>query len=564
MMDQVQKDSLRRLIIFLAALTALAGLAWLIWPTFKHLREQRTVRQAQAFFAGGDFRNASLSARKVLISDPTNVLACRIMASLATMSRSPTALDWLRRIVEVEPTPQNKLQLATLGLEIQSPPFPLTAQILDEMASASSNLPAFQMLSADLAMKLNHPAAAEPHLVAAVSLEPTNQLFQLSLASVRLASTNQDLAEGARATLKQFLSDTNLSTAALRVLLSERIGRRDWLAAYAYSTQLLAGAGAGLGDRLQHLSILRQMHSAELTNQLQALQQMTATNANSASQVGAWMGANDMVGESVAWLTNLPPHVRGQSVVRLAIAAGFLTESNWPALRDFTVQGDWSDADFLRSAYLSRAWGQLGDSVIAQHAWKSAVDQAGRQLGSLTTLLKLAGLWELKEEQEDLLREIARIYPHQRWAWQELLHHYFATGETRKMNQLLSGLVPAFPKELALKNNLAATSLLLKTNLSQAASWAREDYLLKTNDPVVASTYAYALQLQGRTAEGVAVLEALDPALLEQPSTALYYGVLLAAQHKTGSAGHFLDVAQTDTNLLPEEKQLIEEARKAQ
>ena len=132
------------------------------------------------------------------------------------------------------------------------------------------------------------------------------------------------------------------------------------------------------------------------------------------------------------------------------------------------------------------------------------------------------------------------------------------------MNQLLSGLVPAFPKELALKNNLAATSLLLKTNLSQAASWAREDYLLKTNDPVVASTYAYALQLQGRTAEGVAVLEALDPALLEQPSTALYYGVLLAAQHKTGSAGHFLDVAQTDTNLLPEEKQLIEEARKAQ
>ena len=210
---------------------------------------------------------------------------------------------------------------------------------------------------------------------------------------MRLASAQQDLAEGARATLKQFLSDTNLSTAALRVLLSERIGRRDWLAAYAYSTQLLAGAGAGLGDRLQHLSILRQMHSAELTNQLQALQQMTATNANSASQVGAWMGANDMVGESVAWLTNLPPHVRGQSVVCLAIAAGFLTESNWPALRDFTVQGDWSDADFLRSAYLSRAWGQLGDSVIAQHAWKSAVDrrppagladhaaEAGRPLG---------------------------------------------------------------------------------------------------------------------------------------------------------------------------------------
>ena len=55
-----------------------------------------------------------------------------------------------------------------------------------------------------------------------------------------------------------------------------------------------------------------------------------------------------------------------------------------------------------------------------------------------------------------------------------------------------------------LKNNLAATALLLKTNLTQACQWAAEVYAQNTNDPDVVSTYAYALHLQGRNQEGLA------------------------------------------------------------
>ena len=46
-----------------------------------------------------------------------------------------------------------------------------------------------------------------------------------------------------------------------------------------------------------------------------------------------------------------------------------------------------------------------------------------------------------------------------------------------------------------LKNNLAATALLLKTNLTQACQWAAEAYAQSPTNADVVSTYAYSLHL---------------------------------------------------------------------
>jgi hypothetical protein len=60
------------------------------------------------------------------------------------------------------------------------------------------------------------------------------------------------------------------------------------------------------------------------------------------------------------------------------------------------------------------------------------------------------------------------------------------------------------------------------------------------------------------------VLEKLKNESLEKPSTALYYGVLLSALGENEKAARFLALAETDGQLLPEEKQLLAVARKAQ
>jgi hypothetical protein len=52
-------------------------------------------------------------------------------------------------------------------------------------------------------------------------------------------------------------------------------------------------------------------------------------------------------------------------------------------------------------------------------------------------------------------------------------------------------------------------------------------------------------------------LEKLKPELLEQPSVALYFGVLLSALHETNRAAPFLAIAQAKGQLLPEEIKLL-------
>ena len=63
--------------------------------------------------------------------------------------------------------------------------------------------------------------------------------------------------------------------------------------------------------------------------------------------------------------------------------------------------------------------------------------------------------------------------------------------------------------------------------------------------------------LQGRTREGLAVMQKLDEHSLTEPAAALYFGVLLHATGATNEAARFLKIAGTNSHWLPEEKLLL-------
>jgi len=531
-------------------------------PAYRNAKEKRAAAQAQAFLEHGDYRSALLSTRQALMINSNNVQACRVMAGLADAAHSPATLDWCQRVVKLSPTVTNKLLLASAGLRYQSPPYPLTTQMLDDLSRSADALPDFHIVSAQLALALHHMAEAQAQFEAACRLDPTNRIDQLNLAVVRLGATNAAMAADARATLKQFSSDANLGPPALRSLIADRLLHDDASGALDYSKQLLAGPQAGLNDRLQHLGILKHLHSPELAGQLNALQENSTTNALMTAQVATWMADNGYLTEATAWLNRLPAGLQTQPPVRLALADCYLAGENWPALRDFASNGSWAEMEFMRLAILSRAWAKLGEPVVADGNWNSAVSEAADQLGALNALLELAGRWDMKPEQEDLLRRILRKFPDASWARQDLELLYFASGNTRGLYQLYSEWLPLLPQNAELKSNVAATALLLKTNLTLACAQAAEAYAQSTNSPAVVSTYAYALHLQGRDDDGLAALQKLDRPALEQPSVALYYGVLLSATGKTSEALPFLQLAQTQGRLLPEEKQLLAETLK--
>ena len=254
-------------------LAALAGTFRVGLHHYRRHQEQHWQNETQTFLARDDYRNAALSARKALTLNPNNVPACRIMAGLADRANSPVALDWLLRIVQNEPTLENKLVLASAGLKYQQPPFPLTVQILHDLAPAATNSAGYQVVAGSLAVQTHHLSEAEAHYEAAARLEPTNGLFRMGIAILQLASTNQTDQIQSRANLEKMRSEDGIGPLALRVLVADRLAHKDAAAANSYSGQLLSSPRVTLEDRLQNLGILRQLKSDEFRDRLQTVQQ---------------------------------------------------------------------------------------------------------------------------------------------------------------------------------------------------------------------------------------------------------------------------------------------------
>ena len=542
-----------------AVVLGLLGLWFYARPAYKQHREIRAVEQAKSYMAKGDYRNASLSARQTLRFNPRNLEACRIMADLAERSRSPSVLDWWRRVAELAPTIQNRLMLAATALRSQGPPYLLAAQTLEELKDSAGQVAAYHAVSAELALRLKRPSEAIAQFEQASRLEPTNELHQLNLAVLQLQSTNAGAPLAARATLERLRASTNVGTVALRWLVAERLGRNDLSAAGKLSTELLADPRSLPDDRLQHLTILDRSQSPEFTAYLGALQKNALTNAAEVYGISTWMVRHGLACECLAWLTNCPAKLRAEQPVPLALVDCYLATKDWPGLETSLQAQKWGDIECLRFAFLSRAAAELNQKLAAESHWRSAVRLAGDRLGPLTALLGMATSWGRNQAREDLLWQIAQRFPRERWALIELERLYSAAGNTHGLNRVYSIMASYAPKNFAAQNNLAATSLLLRLNLAQAHELAKEVFAQHSDQAVVTSTYAFSLHLQGRTEEGLAVLQKLKPEALETPSVALYYGLLLSATGETNKASKYLVIAKK-ADLLPEEKALAAEA----
>ncbi|MCX6927948.1 MAG: hypothetical protein NT154_32775 [Verrucomicrobia bacterium] len=543
------------------AVVVLLGLWHYARPAYKQHQETGAIVQARDFLAKGDFPNASLSARQALHSNPGNLEACRIMADLAEMARSPLVLDWRRRMVDLDPTIENRLRLASAALRSQGPPYPLAAQTLDDLKDSATNVAAYHSVSAELDLRLKKTAEALDHFERASRLEPTNELYQLNLAVLQLQSTNAAALPAARATLERLRASTNVGAVALRWLVAESLRREGLASAQQFSRQLLADPHSQADDRLQHLSILHQSKQPEFGPYLATLQKNAMTNASEIYGISAWLISHGQVDDALEWLTHLSVKVRSEQPVPLALVDCYLTRKDWTALETSLSEQKWGKLEFLRFAFLSRAAAEQNQKLANDARWRTALREAGDRLGPLTSLLSLATNWGRKQAREDLLWQIGQRFPRERWTLRELERTYLAAGNTRGLNKVYSSTASFDPKNFAAKNNLAATSLLLRVNLPRAHELAKEVFSQRPEDAIVVSTYAYSLHLQKKTKPGLAALEKLKPEALQNPSVALYYGLLLSASGQTNQAGQYLGIAQK-AQLLPEEKLLATDALK--
>jgi hypothetical protein len=583
-----QEESMKKTTLLLTLLSLIALLAVWLWgrPLHRHFKESRALARAQRFLTNDDYANASLSARQVLHLNPTNLEACKIMARLADLAGIPEALHWRGLIAQLSPTLESKLSLASTAIRLEAIPCSTAAETLATLKLSAKHSCVYHVLSAELALKLNKPDDAERHFVEACRLEPTNQLHQLNLAVLRLRSSGRTAAHHQtsngfgsvssppekivspsldsptdglensepRAVLARFQTHSNFAVVALRSLLTDALLRKELPAAEHYSTQLLSQPQVALQDQLQHLNILNLEANSQFQPFLKSMQDSAMASPHMIYSIASWMTAHGLADAALNWLTNLPPKLQSTIPVPLAMGDAFVAQRNWPGLEDLIAAKNWDQFDFVRSAWLSRtAWEQRRTQAAEAH-WRMAIRQAGRRLESLTWLAAMSR--QSGQPPDQVLWRIVHQFPKEDWAWMQLQEFLAAAQDTSGLNVLYSEWITFQPKNLIAKNNFAATSMLLKRNLAKAHEAARELYLQNRDDPVIVSTYAYSLHLQGRTREGLAALEKCSTTALQSPAVALYYGVLLEADGQTHQATRFLALAKSSDALLPEEQQL--------
>ena len=551
-------------IIAVAALALLLVLGAGVWfgrPAYHGYKENRAVKQAEAFLQQGDLRNANLSLRIALALNSSNLTANLMMANLMEQGQSPAAIFYRKRVWEIQPTLTNKLFLAACALRYEKPPFPMTSALLREMSGAGETNTQYHLVASQFALRLNQLTNAESHLQSAAKLAPTNLLHQLNLATVRLQSADTNTASAARRDLAALTSDPALGLPALRSLTADSVTRHDALGAAEYGRKLGSHPQATLDDRLLELTALDEAKAPGFPETLARVQSECKTNSITLAQLVSWMNGHGQARPALDWLATLPAPIRETLPAPLAEADCYMTLRDWAGLQARLVGHRWEEQDFLRLGMLARALREQNQSEMAGRNWRLSLNAAKTRPEQLLVLLQIVRGWGWEDETKDLLWAIVERMPTEEWPLQILERGYAAKEDSDGLYRVYQTLLEKHPESSLFKNNVATMGLLLGRNKARSVVLAREAYDASKTNAMIASTYAFALHTEGKTADALKLLQTFPETELQRPEVALYYGVLLASAGEKGKAEGYFAVAEKGKP-LPQEKALMNEARR--
>jgi predicted Zn-dependent protease len=549
---------MRKLFIIIVGCTGLLLLGYVGYRSYRTWQQQRFVNLARQFMSATDgradnLRNATLSVVQVLRANPQNLEACRLMATLKDAAREPSALYWRNKVVELNPTSlADRIALAQTAMTAKD--LATATKALDGVSPSDKKTAMFQNTAGAVAAASNQPRAAVGYFQEAVRLEPQNPVPQLNLAILLLHSTNKlEFAHGQDSLQRLAANPTNalMRCAAIRELVGEDLRTRQNEAAIALTKQLLQETNATFGDKVLRLTALFEANSPEYKPALAGYQRESVNDPVKAYQLATWLVTKEPASQVEAWLKSLPEATRTNVQVEIFTTECSSLAKDWSGMQTSLTNQNWGEVDFLRHAYLSRAYAGLGLNGTATAEWGNAKKDAAGQEISLTMLLHVAVEFGMNNESEELLLSIVQQYSANKWAPQLLVKDYLANGRTASLLALWRQQLKTAPNDLDLKNNVANLSMLLKTTETNPYDLAHEVYLANSTNASYATTYAFALYQQEKYDLALKIIEQLKPQELEVPETAGYYGLILKAKGDRAKAKKYFDLS-TKAAVLPE------------
>jgi cytochrome c-type biogenesis protein CcmH/NrfG len=519
----------------------------------------RLVNEAEDFISKSDTTNAILCLQQALQSNPSNIKACQLFATMAERAGSRNAIYWRRRVVELEPkVMQYRVDWAKTALVMRD--LATAKQALLSVDGAGRNSADYYKALGSLAWGLDQYPEAETNFTQALRLEPNNPVSQMDLAIIRLVADDGAKANVARANLEALRTNPVVRLDALRQLAQDAARNNLFHKAVDYARELQQDPKCRFDDRLLFLDMLNQANSSELESCLVSLQNLAATNSASAYGVVGWMAAHSRTKEALIWARSLSPSVQTNPPLPLVTAECFASVRDWATLDSLLTQQDWRDMDYLRHLLKSVSLRSQGNGLAASVEWRNSLKLASKHLDALNDLARRTSAWRWGPELDETLWGIVDNFPNEKGAFLLLYDRLFEAGNTPALHSLLAKVLEFVPSNLELKNNLALVSLLVDPRNERGHDLAREVFNADPRNASFLSTYAYSLYCQRKKTEAISLLEGLKRDQLEEPSVAAYYGVILAGSGDQAKARHYLERGR-EARLLPEERNLLSKAQ---
>jgi hypothetical protein len=551
--------TLKIAIVAVTLAAALLALGYGVYRVYKKWMPRHLATEARALAEKGDMQNAVLAARRAYQINPNSVAACRLIADLAEKLNEPEAVQFRRRVIAMEPDSiDDVLACAATAFRFNQPE--IAEQALATVKDPAKKNARYFSSAGMAAVALRKFDDAAKYYAEAARLEPSNDMHQFNDTTARLQSKDAAQQKAARATLERLRASKTVRVFAHRTLLAVLLANNEMQNALACARELQAYPDAAFADRITYLDLLRQTNSAEWPAFLKELQGAAAENPESAGRIAAWMDTHGMAAQAVEWGRTLKLEVVANGAAGIGLAPCYLAARDWAGLQALVKDTNWGQFDYLRLAYLARALREQGDKNGFLAQWNLATTAAGKRAKGALDLAQIAAAWGWVDEVPDLLWKVSADSADAKWALARLYKHYTARSDTRGLWRVTARLIEIMPDDDVAKNNFAMYSLLLKNDVARADVIAHELYAKDPANPIFVSTYAFSLHRQGRSDEALQIMNSLKREQLEEPSTAAYYGVVLAAAGAPDAAREFLDLAE-NAKLLPEEKDLVTLAR---
>lgn len=552
---------MRKVIIILAGCIVVLLLGYSGYRGYELWKQNHWMSMARTYGAKGDVHSEYLCLEQALRFNSRNVDACRMMANLADAARSPAALTWRKRVVELDPDSMDD-RLALAQTAIVSHDFATAENTLAGVSAAGRNTAPYYNLAGELALATDKPDEAETDFAQASRLDPSNPAPKLSLAVIELHRTNAlDMAD-ARITLQRLSMDSvdpAIRIQAKRELIMDAMRFKDNATAVALSRELVRETNALFSDNLLRLDVLRIARSDEYRPVLGSIERKASTNAEMMTQLTLWLMQRDLSSQALGWLQTLPPNVQTNLPAALFEAQCQMLGQNWSGVRSTLSKENWGKLDFTRCAYLARAMREQGLYEASKAEWDVALSEANGGDQALTALFRFAAQWNWQDEEQQILWTIVNNFPQDTWAENQLMDVLYGDGSTRPLMQLFSIQVNRDPSNLDAKNNLALTAMLLRAQEMNPYALAQQVYQAAPTNSFYACTYAFAQYLQGKNAEALKIMQNINPKQLRDNSTAGYYALILKANGENAKADVYFRRAVRG-QLLPEERAMFQRA----